>query len=106
MGIAFYLVFKEMGESMQIKLERASKALSKGIKRLQNTGFYRSGGESCLWSAKCQYALWQQTSHGAFLQEAVQSMITGILSTATGLKALHALEPVYYLLDQEIRRLV
>lgn len=104
LGIALYLASAENKESGEIRLKRAVSALEESVNKLKVTGFYRGCGEAIFWLGKCQFALWRQTSNTEYLYKAINSLLYGIVVTATGLKAQTKLEGIYHLLDKEIRK--
>ena len=106
LGIALNLAFAKRGEGVEIKLERAVTVLQESINKLRATGYYRGTGEAYSWLVKCNFALWKQTSNTDYLIEAVQSLLHGVVSTATGIEAQEGLEHIYWLLDAEVRKVL
>jgi len=90
LGIALYKAYKNHSDSENfIKLKQAMYVLRKGTENLMNASFYRCTGEAHLWFAKCLQELWDISNDDektAYIQEAIRSLINGILITSLGLK--------------------
>lgn len=106
LGIALYLAFENNREGIKIKLERAAAVLQQSVERLKATGYYRGAAEAFYWLGKCQFALWEQTSEVDYLAWAIQSLLQGIVSTATRLEEKAGLDQLYGLLNTQLRRLL
>lgn len=105
-GIALHDVFERKDQVVQIKLDRAIEALQESIKKLQLGGFYRGTGEAFLILSRCKFALWEKNSDMKNLNEAVQSLTQGLISTATGIKDSRSLENLYSQLSSQLEALL
>ena len=106
LGIVLYMAFLNTGESANVKLETAVTAFQEGIGNLEKTGFYRGVGDALKSLAECQFTLWKQRGDLIYLSDAIQSLIQGILSTATNLREGQSLDHVYKLLQEQLNKLL